>query len=56
MYMAALSKDLGEFRTPYLEVLTMPLAPPCYLTTAILNDCYSELTAYTTLGYLQYIG
>ena len=26
-------------------------APSCYLTTAFLNDCYSEVTAYTALGY-----
>ena len=25
--------------------------PPYYLTTAVLNDCYSELTAYTVLAY-----
>ena len=27
-------------------------APPCYLTTAVLNDCYSEVTAYIALAYL----
>ena len=26
-------------------------APPCSLTTAVLSDCYSEVTAYTVLGY-----
>ena len=26
-------------------------APPCYLTTAVLNDYYSEETAYTALAY-----
>ena len=26
-------------------------ALPNYLTTAVLNDCYSELTAYTVLVY-----
>ena len=26
-------------------------APSCYFTTAVLNDCYSELTAYTVLAY-----
>ena len=26
-------------------------APLCYFTTAILNDCYSEVTAYTALAY-----
>ena len=25
--------------------------PPLYLTTAVLNDCYSEVTAYTVLAY-----
>ena len=25
--------------------------PPYYLTTAVLNDCYSEVTAYTALAY-----
>ena len=25
--------------------------PSCYLTTAVLNDCYSEATAYTALAY-----
>ena len=25
--------------------------PPCYLTTAVLNDCYSEVTANTALAY-----
>ena len=23
----------------------------CYLTTAVLNNCYSEVTTYTVLGY-----
>ena len=23
----------------------------CYFTTAILNDCYSEVTAYAVLAY-----
>ena len=23
----------------------------CYLTIAVLNDCYSEVTAYSVLGY-----
>ena len=23
----------------------------CYLTTAVLNDCYSEVMAYTALVY-----
>ena len=26
------------------------VAPPYYLTTAVLNDCYSEVTAYTMLA------
>ena len=26
-------------------------APPCYFTTAVLNDCYSEVMAYTVLAY-----
>ena len=26
-------------------------APLCYFTTAVLNDCYSEVTAYTVLAY-----
>ena len=26
-------------------------ALPCYLTTVVLNDCYSEVTAYTALVY-----
>ena len=26
-------------------------APSCYWTTAVLNDCYSEVTAYTALAY-----
>ena len=26
-------------------------APSCYLTTAVLTDCYSEVTAYTVLVY-----
>ena len=26
-------------------------APSCYFTKAVLNDCYSELTAYTALAY-----
>ena len=26
-------------------------APSYYLTTVIQNDCYSEVTAYTALGY-----
>ena len=26
-------------------------APPCHLTTAVLNDCYSEVMAYTVLAY-----
>ena len=26
-------------------------APSCYLTTAVLNDFYSEVTAYTALAY-----
>ena len=26
-------------------------APFCYLTTAALNDCYSEVMAYTALAY-----
>ena len=25
--------------------------PPCYLTTDVLNDCYSEVMAYTALAY-----
>ena len=25
--------------------------PPYYLTTAVLNDCYSEVTAYMALAY-----
>ena len=25
--------------------------PPFYLTTAVLNDCYGEVTAYTALAY-----
>ena len=25
--------------------------PPYYLTTAVLNDCYSEVMAYTVLAY-----
>ena len=25
--------------------------PSCYFTTAVLNDCYSEVTAYTALAY-----
>ena len=29
-------------------------APPFYLTAAVLNDCYIEVTAYTVLGYLQW--
>ena len=28
-----------------------PSAPSCYFTTAVLNDCYSELTAYTAIAY-----
>ena len=28
-----------------------PSATSCYFTTAVLNDCYSELTAYTALAY-----
>ena len=26
-------------------------APSCYLTTAVLNDFYSDLTAYRALAY-----
>ena len=26
-------------------------APLSYLTTAVLNDCYSEVTAYIALAY-----
>ena len=26
-------------------------APPYSLTTAVLNDCYSEVMAYTVLAY-----
>ena len=26
-------------------------APSYYFTTAVLNDCYSELMAYTALAY-----
>ena len=26
-------------------------APSCYLTTAVLDDYYSEVTAYTVLAY-----
>ena len=26
-------------------------APSCYFTTAVLNDCYSEVMAYTALAY-----
>ena len=26
-------------------------APPYYITTAVLNDCYSEVMAYTALAY-----
>ena len=26
-------------------------APSCYFTTAVLNDCYSEVMAYTVLAY-----
>ena len=27
-------------------------SPPfCYLTTAVLNDCYSEVMAYAALAY-----
>ena len=25
--------------------------PSCYFTTAALNDCYSEVMAYTVLAY-----
>ena len=25
--------------------------PSCYLTTAVLNDCYSEVMAYIALAY-----
>ena len=25
--------------------------PSCYFATAVLNDCYSEVTAYTALAY-----
>ena len=33
-----------------------PSAPSCYFTTAVLNDCYSELTAYTALAYSYWAG
>ena len=26
-------------------------APSCYFTTAVLNDCYSKVMAYTVLAY-----
>ena len=26
-------------------------APSCYFPTAVLDDCYSEVTGYTTLAY-----
>ena len=29
--------------------------PPCYLTTAVLNGCYSEVTAYTVLAYSYWV-
>ena len=29
-------------------------APPCYLNTAVLNDCYREETAYTALAYFYW--
>ena len=29
-------------------------ASSCYLTTAVLNDCYSEETAYTSLPYTDW--
>ena len=32
----------------YLQNLS---APSCYLTTAVVTDCYSEVTAYTVLAY-----
>ena len=28
----------------------------CYFTTAVLNDCYSEVTAYTALAYSYWAG
>ena len=31
--------------------ITEVLPPSCYLTTAVLNDCYSEVTAYTSPAY-----
>ena len=39
-----------------MPTLTIPtyiteVTPPCYLTTAVLNDCYREGTAYTALAY-----
>ena len=30
-------------------------ALPCYLTTAVLNDCYSEVMAYTVLAYSYWL-
>ena len=30
---------------------TTPTSPLCYFTTTVLNDCYSEVTAYTALAY-----
>ena len=38
-----------------MSTLTMPTfiieALSCYLTTAALNNCYSEVMAYTALAY-----
>ena len=38
-----------------MSTSTMPtFILSCYLTTAVLNDCYSEVTAYTGLAYSSF--
>ena len=40
--------------TTYILITETPL--PCYLTTDVLNDCYSEDSAYTVLAYPYWAG
>ena len=50
-------RDSSPWRTPCMYVYVNHAhlynigPPPCYLTTAVLNDCYSEVTAYTVRAY-----
>ena len=40
---------MSTLNTP--TFITEALRLNCYLTTGVLNDCYSEVTAYTALAY-----